>query len=187
MLHKRRRRTEGPIDTLINAVHSGDIDAIICARSNASRLEGLSVEDLVLDRMKLFVNVAHPLASEKEIDARRVLDFPIILPPGSSATRDALDNAFLEAAGRKPSGTVETSSYAVIKRLLLASQHISFRSVKEFREDFDAGVIKSLDLGFEFDDRAICILQRSSAIQTPATSKVINLIRCAARDAREFG
>ncbi len=57
---------------------------------NPRRLEGISVEELADDCMKLFISATHPLALKTRFRAQRLLDFPFILPPQGSATRDTL-------------------------------------------------------------------------------------------------
>jgi PAS domain S-box-containing protein len=135
----------------------------------------------VTERLRMEEAIATQLATERRIAADRILGHPFILPPEGSATREALDRVFEREAGRAPVGTVETSSYAIIKRLLAQSQHVSFRSTKEFREEVAAGEVAALDLGFGIEGRMICILQRAGAIRTPAIAAVLALVRDAAR------
>jgi len=94
-----------------------------------------------------------------------------------TTTRNFLDEIFTTEAGQAPSGSVETSSYSVIRRLLLVSNHISFRSMFEFEVDMADGRIVPLDLAFPVRNRSICVLQRLGSEQTPAVRGFLELVR----------
>lgn len=176
------RTVEGPLDSLLVAVKTGEIDAIICAAPDPSRLDGITVEPLVDDRLGLFVNAGHPLAKRKRLTARTLVEFPFILPPLGSITRSLLEGIFKTELDRVPGGSVETSSAFVIRKLLLRSNHISFRSLLEFEEDVANDRIVALDLDFTIPSRRICILQRAGSDQTPAVRSFLDLVRDVARD-----
>ena len=175
------RTVEGPIGALLIAMHAGEIDARICARPESSLLEGVTVEPIVEDRMALFVSSDHPLASRRGLCARDILEYPFILPPVGTVTRNMLDRIFMEHTGRTPEGAVETSSYALIRKLLLKSHLISFRSGFEFDAEPD-GRIVPLDLAFALPRRPICVLQRRGARLTSAVRDFLSVIRDIARE-----
>lgn len=171
------RTVEGPIESLLAGMHAGEIDFLICARPNPALLEGIAVESLVQDPMKLFVSCNHPLASRRNLSAVDVIEYPFILPPVSTVTRRLLDAAFRSAVGRVPKGSVETSSRVIIRNLLIGTFHICFRSVLEFSHDLREEQIVALDLDFDLPKREICILQRKGAVATSAVSDVIKTLR----------
>ena len=175
------RTVEGPLSSLLVAAHAGEIDAIICAQPDPAKLEGLTVEPIVEDQMGLFVNSGHPLAGQTGLQARDLLDFPFILPPVGSVTRSFLDETIMAEAGRAPHGSVETSSYSIIRRLLLGSDHICFRSMFEFEVDMADERVSPLDLAFPLRHRSICILQRPGSEQTLAVRRFLGLVRDIAR------
>ena len=143
------RTVEGPIDALLVALHAGDVDIIICARPDPALLEGIVVEPLVQDRMRLFVFRDHPLAGRKKLNGEDVIQYPFILPPIGSITRKLLDKAFQETTGRTPEGSVETSSYTIIRKLLVGTRQVCFRSVSEFSHDLSDRQIVQLDVDFD--------------------------------------
>ncbi len=108
---------------------------------------------------------------------RDVLHYPFILPPRGSVTRDMLENVFLEIDGRPPQGSVETSSYSVIRYLLLNSNLICFRSRIEFASEMPLGRIVRLDLDFTLPARNICLLQRQGVRRTAAVDDFLEIVR----------
>jgi len=171
------RTVEGPIDALLMALHAGDVDVIICAHPDPALLEGVRVEPLLQDWLQLFVFRDHPLAGRKNLSARDVIQYPFILPPIGSITRKLLDRAFQKAAGRTPEGFVETSSYTIIRKLLVGTHQVCFRSVSEFSYDLRDRQIVQLDVDFDLPSREICLLQRKGAVATNAVCDVIKTIR----------
>ncbi|ESR24894.1 LysR family transcriptional regulator [Lutibaculum baratangense] len=175
------RTVEGPLDSLLVAMHAGEVDVIICARPEAVMLEGVKVETLLRDRMKLFVSRDHPLAGRKAVPAGEVLDYPFILPPVGTVTRALLVSTFRAVAGRDPEGAVETSSYTIIRKLVMESRQICFRSVSEFSPEGEDVSIVPLDLAFDLPAREICLLQRKGAILTAAAADALAVLRDVAR------
>jgi DNA-binding transcriptional LysR family regulator len=171
------RTIEGPIGSLLSGMHAGEIDFLICAHPDATMLQGVLVEPIVEDPMRLFVSHRHPLAARKKLSPEDVLAYPFIFPPVGSVTRDLLEKMFLKAAGRLPKGMVETSSYTIIRHILLNSPQIAFRSMGEFETERLANLIVPLDLGFELPARSICILQRRGANPTSAVQEVLTVLR----------
>lgn len=171
------RTVESPIDVLLAAMHSGEIDVLICARPNPALLEGVAVEPIVRDPMGLFVSENHPLAHRQALSAQEVLGYPFILPPLGSVTRELLEGVFVQTAGRRPQGSVETASYSVIRYLVLNSDHICFRSITAFNSEMQPGRIVPLDLDFALPVRSICLLQRCGVRRTAAVSDFLAIVR----------
>lgn len=176
---------EGPINTLLSALHAGEIDFLICARPHASLLEGVSVEPVVKDPMSLFVSHQHPLAEQNGIGPEDALAYPFILPPQGSVTRSLLEQAFLDCSGQMPKGTVETSSYTIIRHLLLNSPQIAFRSISEFGPEQQDKLLIPLKLGFALPARTICILQRHGVRPTAAMQDFLSIIHDVSRSGTE--
>jgi len=171
------RTVEGPIGALLAAMHSGEVDVLICAHPNSALLKGVSLEPIVRDPMGLFVAENHPLAHRRAVPAHEVLRYPFILPPRGSVTRELLDGVFVENAGHPPRGSVETSSQSVIRYLLLHSEQICFRSNTTFSSEMQPAGIVPLDLDFALPEREICLLQRSGVRQTAAVSDFLEIVR----------
>ena len=140
-------------------------------------LEGSLVEPIIDDPMGLFVSHQHPLAGRQNVTAEDVLAYPFIFPPVGSVTRDLLEETFLKVAGRLPKGMVETSSYTIIRHILLNSPQIAFRSMSEFGVERQGNLVVPLDLDFALPARSICILQRRGANPTSAAQEVLTILR----------
>ena len=176
------RTIEGTIGALLTALHAGEIDALICAQPSPTLLEGVALERIVWNQMGLFVSRHHPLAGRSRLSAAEVLSYPFILSPAGTVTRGLLDQGFIKAAERVPEGSVETASYSIIRYLLLNSEMIAFRSIREFDMEMPSGRIVRLDLDFELPGRWICLLQREGVRQTAAVEDFLDTVRRVAAD-----
>ncbi len=171
------RTVEGPIETLLASLHGGEVDVIICAYPDRTLLEGIKVEPIALDPMGFFVSRDHPLAGKNHLPAKAMLDFPFILPPAGSMTRKLLEDFFLKTGGTLPRGRAETSSYSVVRNLLLGSNHIAFRSMREFASEYPDEKIVPINLDFTPPHRTICLLQRSGTSLTAAVRDFLDVVR----------
>lgn len=176
------RTIEGTIGALLTALHAGEIDALICAQPSPALLEGVAMERIVWNRMGLFTSRHHPLAERTRLTAEEVLSYPFILSPAGTVTRRLLDEGFVDAAARVPTGTVETASYSIIRYLLLNSEMVAFRSIREFDLEMPSERIVCLDLAFELPGRWICLLQREGVRQTAAVEDFLDTLRTVAAD-----
>jgi DNA-binding transcriptional LysR family regulator len=127
--------------------------------------------------MGLFVSEHHPLAHRRALSAQEVLRHAFILPPLGSVTRDLLDGVFMQTAGLRPQGSVETASYSMIRYLVLHANLICFRSITTFDAELPPGRIMPLDLDFALPRRSICLLQRHGVRQTAAVGDFLEIVR----------
>lgn len=176
------RTVEGPIRALLSAMHSGEIDALICARPDPTLLDGVAVEPIARDPMGMFVAEHHPLARRENLTPQEVLRHPFILPPSGTITRAILDRLFLDVSGRTPRGAIEACSFSIISNVLLSTDHICFRSLAEFRSIVQTGRIVPLKLSFPLPDRQICVLQREGVRHTAAVREFLTVVRAAAAE-----
>lgn len=171
------RTVEGHIDHLIAGLHNGELDAILCAYPNRSLLDHVDVTTITQDRLGFFVRTAHPLAKKESVTLPELLAFHFIMPPLGTITRELLEGFFVNNGLPRPFGRVETSSYSLVRNLLLGSDLIAFRSRREFLADQSTGNTVSLNMCVPDPEREICLLQRRGAHPTEAVRKFLDIVR----------
>lgn len=171
------RTIEGHIEQLIALLHSGALDALLCAYPNRSLLDGIEIEPIASDHMGFFVQREHPLALKGPVGFEELSHYQFIMPPAGTITRQLLEHFFVENGYPPPQGRAETSSYSLVRNLLIGSDHIAFRSRSEFCASLKEDAIVSLDLNFRTPERQICLLQRRGAHPTSAVQDVLDIIR----------
>jgi LysR family transcriptional regulator of gallate degradation len=170
------RTVEGPISSLLTAMHSGEIDLAIGGHPEQTLLDGVSVEPIARDRMGFFVAANHPLAGRHGLSLDEVSEYPFILPPAGSMTRDILDELLSGSTTGRPLPRIETSSYSIIRKLLISTDNIAFRSLREFAAEDSDGRIIPLDLAFELPSRTICLLKRGDVRLTSAVQNFLEVL-----------
>jgi LysR family transcriptional regulator of gallate degradation len=176
------RTVEGPIETLLAELHCGKIDVVICAYPDRSLLDGIDVEPITSDPMGLFVWKNHPLAARHGLHLGDLAAYPFILPPAGSITRTLLERFFRDGGGPRPTGRTETSSYSMVRNLLLGTEHIAFRSLREFATRAESADIVTLDMDIALPSRKICLLQRHGVRHTAAVRDFLKVVREVAGD-----
>jgi len=173
------RTVEGPIELLMTALHSDQIDAVICAHPDQSFLEGVAIEPIIDDPLGFFVSHEHPLALRRNLSLTELLNHPFILPPEGSVTRQLLENCFLNAGCQIPRGRAETSSSSLIRSLVLDSDFVAFRSLREFWNQLHDDRIVRLDIDAPQPSRSICILRREGVQPTVAIRDFLAAVQSA--------
>ena len=91
-------------------------------------------------------------------------------------TRDILDEFLSGSTTGRPLPRIETSSYSIIRKLLISTDNIAFRSLREFAAEDSDGRIIPLDLAFELPSRTICLLQRGDIRLTSAVQNFLEVL-----------
>lgn len=171
------RTLEGHIDQLLASLHSGELDLLLCAYPNPALLNGVDVEPITNDRMGLFVRAGHPLTGRGPIGFEALQEYRFIMPPLGTITRELLEGYFRDQGHSSPQGRAETSSYSLVRNLLIGSDHIAFRSSREFCSVRADNSIVPLDFAFDLPQRQICLLQRRGGHPTAAVRTVLDIVR----------
>lgn len=171
------RTVEGHIDHLIASLHSGALDAILCAYPNRALLDHIDATNIAQDQLGFFVRAAHPLANRPSVALADMLEHRFIMPPLGTITRELLENLFVHHGLARPFGRAETSSYSLVRNMLRDSDLIAFRSRREFIADGRDHDIVRLPMEMPDPVRDICLLQRRGAHPTEAARHVMNIVR----------
>ena len=135
--------------TCSSRLRAGGVRRVLCAapRSNAAEKACSLAHSCGVDTS--YSSFVITVAGRKKLNGEDVIQYPFILPPIGSITRKLLDKAFQETTGRTPEGSVETSSYTIIRKLLVGTRQVCFRSVSEFSHDLSDRQIVQLDVDFD--------------------------------------
>lgn len=164
------RTFEGPIEMLIDGLRSGAIDLVVGAAPPRFGDPEIFVEPLAQDRLGFFVAANHPLAARGDVALADMLDHPMIVPPRNTGTRAILDAVFTRAGLPPPPGVIECSSASLIRKILLMSDAICFRSELEFAGAVDSDAVRRLDVTMTIPSRTICLIRLRRSVPTPGVA-----------------
>lgn len=160
---------------LVQKLRARQMDLMIGRMPNAAEMAGLDFEYLYEEPIIAVVKAGHP--AERVPIARILQDYPVILPTRESIIRKDVDEylAALGLAGLEPA--VETSTLALGRGLLLASDAIWFISKGVVENEVEAGQLLPIALGATFLSGAVGMTTIKGGTLPPAIGVLMRLCR----------
>ena len=160
---------------LLQKLRARQMDLMIGRMPNAAEMAGVTFEYLYEEPIIAVVNAGHP--AERQPIARILRDYPVILPTRDSIIRKNVDEylAALGLAGLEPA--VETSTLALGRGLLLASDAIWFISKGVVENEVEAGQLVPIALGATFLSGAVGMTTVTGGTVPPAIAVLMRLCR----------
>ena len=160
---------------LLQKLRARQMDLMIGRMPNAAEMAGLDFEYLYEEPIIAVVKADHP-ASRAPI-AEILRRYPVILPTRESIIRKNVDEYLgaLGLAGLEPA--VETSTLALGRGLLLASDAIWFISKGVVENEVEAGLLVPIALGAAFLSGAVGMTTIKGVTLPPAIAVLMRLCR----------
>ncbi len=163
---------------LLQKLRARQLDLMIGRMPNAAEMSGLAFEYLYEEPIIAVVKADHPAARAPIADIVR--NYPIILPTRESIIRKNVDEYLtsMGLAGLEPA--VETSTLALGRGLLLASDAIWFISKGVVENEVEAGQLVTVALGATFLSGAVGMTTITGTTKPHAIASLMGLCRDAA-------
>jgi LysR family pca operon transcriptional activator len=163
---------------LLQKLRARQMDLMIGRMPNAAEMVGLDFEYLYEEPIIAVVKAGHPAA--RQLIGQILRDYPVILPTRESIIRKNVDEylAAMGLAGLEPA--VETSTLALGRGLLLASDAIWFISKGVVEQEVEAGQLVPIALGAMFLSGAVGMTTIAGATVPPSIAVLMRLCREAA-------
>lgn len=163
---------------LLQKLRARQVDLMIGRMPHAAEMAGLEFEYLYEEPIIAVVRAGHP--AQRLAIGQILRDYPVILPTRESIIRKNVDDylATLGLAGFEPA--VETSTLALGRGLLLATDAIWFISQGVVENEVEAGQLVRIALGATFLSGAVGMARMSGAAAAPALAGLMRLCRGAA-------
>jgi molybdate transport repressor ModE-like protein len=175
------RVVEGTSATLYSELRQGKLDMVV-GRSWPGEDPSLLTETLFNSGFALAARYGHPLATgrRKKLQLRDTAKSRWILPPSNAYSRSALEMMFKQAGLQLPSHCVETSSYVVIRALLLATDMVCLLPVESLAEDFARKILSRLPVQVDLPLPAISVARSAERELTPPARTLLKYLRVCA-------
>ena len=160
---------------LLQKLRARQMDLMIGRMPNAAEMAGVEFEYLYEEPIVAVVRAGHP-AARAEI-GRILQDYPVILPTRDAIIRKNVDEylAVLGLAGLEPA--VETSTLALGRGLLLASDAVWFISRGVVENEVEAGQLVPVALGATFLSGAVGMTTVVGATVPGAVATLMRMCR----------
>lgn len=174
----------GAHPVLLRKLRDRQIDMMIGRMPQAAEMQGLEFEFLYEEPIIAAVRAGHPGIGELLPEVLR--QYPVILPTRDAIIRGTVDSflASLNLAELVPA--VETSTLALGRGLLFATDAVWFISQGVLEAELEAGLVKSLALGATYLSGAVGMTVVAGHLLPPALTQLMSLARSAA-EARRSG
>jgi DNA-binding transcriptional LysR family regulator len=173
------RIVEGTSDALFPRLKEGRLDVLVGRFWPGEEPELLN-ETLFDSRFALIARAEHPLASRRRLRLADTVALPWILPPPGAHSRGALEAMFLQANLKPPPHGVETSSYLIIRALLVATDMVCPLPIETPQEDVARGLLQLLPLELDVRLPPVGIVRSAQRAPSPATDTLLKYLRAAA-------
>ncbi len=168
---------EGSMDALLPELRRGTVDLIIGRLVNRSTKDDLSEESLYEGHNVVVVGLNHPLTARQKLSWKDLGEYPWVLPPVGSLSREPLEDALQQNGGSMPADYVETLSIHVITGYLQQSQAIGVLSQVVARHYLQAGLLAQLPLVLPDPERPIGVTWSRLKPISPAMETFIQCLR----------
>jgi LysR family transcriptional regulator of gallate degradation len=172
---------EGPYNSLVASLRSGEIDLIIGAIRPKESAPHLKTETLFDDKLAILARSDHPLTKKNKLDHKALETMQWVLPPTGTPTRQLFDQ-YCEQRGLSLSPhAIETSSASMVRGLLLESDRVALLSEHQIYYDKKLGALTALAIDLQDTYRPIGITLLTHIRPSPATQLFLNNLRSVAK------
>lgn len=171
---------EGSSNSLLKRLADGELDLVV-GRFWSGEDPLVITEELYASAFRLHIRTGHPLGRQKTVSLKEASSYKWIMPPPGAHIRAALEDMFRASALPVPDHPVETTSFQVMRHMLLSSDMVAPLPVESFHEDVQAGLMTYVSLDLPLWLPVISIVRHSKRAPSPATITVMQQLHAAAR------
>lgn len=180
------RVIEGNSDSMFQELKTGRIDMLV-GRFWPGDDADLLTEVLYESTFRIGVRAAHPLVGKRRLRLGDLMGLQWILPPPGTHTRAALESMFRTTGQGLPPNPVETTSFLVMRSLMLQTDMICPFPVEILHADAQLGLIRFLPLNLDMRLPPVGVVRHAKRVLSPAADTVIERLRQAgARAAQTY-
>ena len=169
--------TESPYDDLVTGIRCGDVDFLLGALRGDTADKQIVEEPLLDDDLSVVVRSGHPLLKRKNVAWTDLLNFSWVLPRVGTPTRTLVKGLMVESGLSEPDHIVETSSFVILRGLILDSDFVTILSKHQIRREESVGILTVVDVSLPGTTRPIGLTTRASGLLSPAANAVIDEVK----------
>ena len=167
--------TDLPVDALAEAVEAGQADlGLAYGLPQRAALKTIATTQWPMGAV---VPPGHPLAALPSVELVDCIGYPLILPAASMSIRRSLDAAFA-AAGLTPLASVETTSTALIRQLVLLGSGIALLNPLDVLEERSRGTLAFVPLSdAALPPQALRLVARARSDLSPPAAELAVVLK----------
>lgn len=166
---------EGNYAELVNPLRNGEIDFLLGALRVEEAGDDLLQEEVFIDRPKIVMRSAHPLASAREGQASKLTQYSWVLPAPNTPLHQYWAK-MMQVTGLEGRIGLECGSVLTIRELLLETDMLSLLSPDQLRVEIDAGLLVAVEPP-SIVSRKIGITQRFGWKPTSTQAAMLTILK----------
>lgn len=175
---------DGTYESLTQMLRTAEIDFMVGPLRGAALAPDLVEEVLLIDRFVAVARAGHPLlAGGRRASLKRLAPYAWVGPLPGTPAQAVFDRLFSNAGLAAPRVILRAHSTAVVRSVLLASDHVALISPLQVRAEVQAGLLAHVSAPLAGSERAIGITQRRDALASSACRETLAALRQAAINA----
>ncbi|WP_298933486.1 LysR family transcriptional regulator [uncultured Ramlibacter sp.] len=169
---------DGTYESLTQMLRTAEIDFMVGPLRGAALADDLAEEVLLIDRFVAVGRAGHPLlAGGRKASLKRLAAYAWVGPLPGTPAQAVFDRLFADAGLAAPRVILSAHSTAVVRSVLLASDHVALISPLQVRAEVQAGLLAHVSAPLPGSERAIGITQRRDALASSACLEVLAALR----------
>lgn len=178
------RVIEGAQYALAEGLRSGAIDLMVGRLAPIDKRELLEQEVLFQEPIAVVAGRRHPFMQQPELSHRELAHARWILPPPDSVVYGPVLQLFAQHGLSNPRAYVETTSYMLVRSLLIEHDAVAALPLSVVQRDLDNGDIAILPVRFPHEPLSVGIITVSGRTLSPGATQLVFCIRQAASNHR---
>ena len=173
--------------SLFTDLLEGRFSLVVAMLYNEMPKQGLTKQWLFDDRLTLAMRPDHPLAKRRKVKAADLADQKWVFADANTWSQHRLQLYFEQNGLPIPRARIESRDPAIVKSIVMISDHIAMISRLGVEREIAAGLIKCIDIDSPLMLRPIGIVRRENELASPAVKSLIRIIEDACRPRRNAG
>jgi DNA-binding transcriptional LysR family regulator len=153
----------------------GRFDLVVGMLYSELPKEGLEKQWLFDDRLVLAMRPAHPMARRKKLRPQELLDQKWLFSGNDTWSHRRLRLYFEQAGLTPPRAGIESRNPAVLKAIIMTSDHIGMIARLGIEEEIAEGLLRAIEIDSPLMQRPIGIVRRENEPMSPAVKSFVRI------------
>ncbi len=162
----------------------GRFSIVVAMLYNEMPKQGLSKQWLFDDRLTLVMRPDHPLARRRKVKPEDLLDQKWVFADSDIWSQHRLQLYFEQNSLSMPRARIESRDPAIMKSIIMISDHIGMIAKLGVQREIAAGQLKSIDIESPLMLRPTGIVRRENEPASPAVESLIRILEDACKRRR---
>jgi DNA-binding transcriptional LysR family regulator len=181
------RVTEGTQGVLIEELRSGTLDLVVGRLTPINTHERFDQEVLFQEPIVVVAGLRHSLLRRNTVSYRDLAEARWILPPPDSVVHGPVLQMFAQHGLSNPRPYAETTSYLLIRSLLIDQDAVAALPLSVVRHDIERGDIAIVPVQLPHEPLSVGIVTVRDRVLLPAASQLLFCIREAGKQMSHGG